>query len=229
MSYFWAGVTAAIETMGGGVAAVVNAVVQLFGVTSDAPDGAAGLTTSALAGAAAALALAIALKLYFRRRERTTRDILRDGATISFVIGLVCFVAYDMRHAALDYLGLNGSKPAVEFEIRLPASAFAALGRDAQIELHTDRNQTIGRLQSTAMVDDGHPVLRGSVPIDFRTADRMVILNLPGEGQHLFKLRLAANPSRTAVFGPWHLADRVTSPNKPEAPRDATAIRYRVM
>ena len=140
------------------------------------------------------------------------------------MLGLAAFAVTDMRHAALDYLGLNPAKPAVEFEIRLPASALAAIGRDAQVELHTDRNQTIARLQSAAAVDDGRPVLRGSVPIDFRTTDRLVILNLPGAAQHLFKLRLAANPSRTPMFGPWHLADRVGSP---ATSREAATRRLR--
>jgi hypothetical protein len=60
-----------------------------------------------------------------------------------------------------------------------------------------------------------------------------VVLNLPGQPQRLFKLRLAANPSHSDQFGPWHLADRVTatSGNEPVrgAPTDAFAIRYRVL
>ena len=38
-------------------------------------------------------------------------------------LALLAFVAYDMRHAALAYLGINPAKPAIEFEIRLPRSA----------------------------------------------------------------------------------------------------------
>ena len=60
------------------------------------------------------------------------------------VLGLLAFVAYDMRHAALAYLGINPTKPAVEFEIRLPKAAVSALA-DSQVELHTDRNQTLAR------------------------------------------------------------------------------------
>ena len=76
-------------------------------------------------------------------------------------------------------------------------------------------------------------MLKGSVALDFRTTDRVVILNLPGQTQCQFKLRLAANPSRSDEFGPWHLADRVASPGKGEETRleqnDAFAIRYRVL
>lgn len=213
------------KTIGAGIADAIAVIGRTFGLTADT----AGIATSALAGAAAAVAVAIVLRLYFGHSERTARDIFRHGVALGFAGVLLAFVVHDVRQTAFDAVGLNSAKPAVEFEIRLPPSAAAALGRDAQIELHTDRNQTIARLQSTAALDDGHAVLRGSVPIQFRTADRLVILNLPGEGQQLFKLRLAANPSRTAVFGPWHLADRVVSQNRPKAVRDDYAIRYRVM
>jgi hypothetical protein len=33
------------------------------------------------------------------------------------VLGLLAFVAYDMRHAALDYLGINPSKPQAMLDI----------------------------------------------------------------------------------------------------------------
>jgi hypothetical protein len=76
-------------------------------------------------------------------------------------------------------------------------------------------------------------VLRGSVPLDFRTTDRIVVLNLPGQPQRLFKLRLAASPSHSDQFGPWHLADHVTPTTAIEpvrtTPNDAFAIRYRVL
>ena len=75
-------------------------------------------------------------------------------------------------------------------------------------------------------------MLRGSVPLDFRTTDRFVVLNLPGQPQRLFKLRLAASPSHSDQFGPWHLADRVAPTAKEpvcNAPNDAFAIRYRVL
>jgi hypothetical protein len=146
---------------------------------------------------------------------------------------LLAFVAYDMRHATLAYLGMNPSKPAVEFEIRLPKTAASAVA-DSQVELHTDQNQTLAQMQGALpSADDGLSVLRGSVPLDFRTRDRVMILDLPGQAQIEFKLRLAADPSHSDQFGPWHLADRISSPKTGEAirsgPHDAFAIRYRVL
>jgi hypothetical protein len=192
-----------------------------------------GLLTSGLAGAAAATAIAIVLTLYFRSGYRSPRDIARHSAAAVAAAGLLAFAAYDMRHAAFDYLGINSAKPAVEFEIRLPdAAALAVVAGTTQIELHTDKNQTLAKLrEGLASTEDGRAVLRGSVPLDFRTTDRVVVLNLPGQPQRLFKLRLAASPSHSDQFGPWHLADRVApiQAGGPAAPNDAFAIRYRVL
>jgi len=143
----------------------------LFG--NDGPDGGLGLLMSGLAGIAAALAMAIILTVYFRSGYRSLRDIVRHGVAAIVVFGLLAFVAYDMRHAALAYLGINATKP-----------------------------------------------------------DRVVVLNLPGQSPRLFKLRLAASPTHSDQFGPWHLADRVASSGVGEPahgePNDTFAIRYRV-
>jgi hypothetical protein len=197
----------------------------------ESADGWTGLLTSGLAGAAAA----IVLTLYLRGQYRSPRDIARHTAAAAVAFGLLVFAAYDLSHAAFDYLGINSAKPAVEFEIRLPnAAALAVTAGTTQIELHTDKNQTLARLrEGLASTEDGRTVIRGSVPLDFRTTDRVVVLNLPGQPQRLFKLRLAANPSHSDQFGPWHLADRVASATTAEpvrfAPNDAFAIRYRVL
>ena len=80
---------------------------------------------------------------------------------------------------------------------------------------------------------DDRSILKGWVPLRFRTTDRVVVLNLPGKAQCRFKLRLAASPTHSDQFGPWHLADRVASPLKGEETRteqnDAFQIRYRVL
>jgi hypothetical protein len=194
-----------------------------------------GLLASGLAGTAAAIAVAIVLTLYFRGQYRSPRDTARHAAATAVALGLLAFAGYDLRHSAFDYLGINSAKPAVEFEIRLPnGAALAVTAGTTQIELHTDKNQTLAKLrEGLASTEDGRTVLRGSVPLDFRTTDRMVVLNLPGQPQRLFKLRLAASPSHSDQFGPWHLADRVTATSGSEpargAPNDAFAIRYRVL
>jgi hypothetical protein len=199
----------------------------------DIPDGWLGMLMSGLAGIAAALAIAIMLTVYLRMEDRSRRDMARHGLAATLALGLLAFVAYDMRHATEAYLGFNPTKPAVEFEIRMPNTAVAAVA-DTQVELHTDRNQALATMQEAlAAGEDGRSVLRGSVPLDYHTSDRVVVLNLPGHAQYQFRLRLAPSPSRSDQFGPWHLADRVADPRLGDAARieqhDAFAIRYRVL
>ena len=208
--------------------------MNITALFADGPDGGLGLVMSALAGAAAALAVAIALTVYFHTGYRTRRDVVKHGIAAMVALGLVAFVAYDMRHAAMDYLGINPSKPAVEFEIRLPKAALSAIS-DTQIELHTDRNQRLAQLlapvEGAPDAAGGQSVLRGMVTLDYLTTDRVVVLNLAGRAQCAFKLRLAADPSRTTQFGPWHLADRIELANgaAEASAHDAFAIRYRVL
>ena len=234
MSPILTGAADIAELPGDFVAALLKMLADSTGLfAGDGPDGGLGMVMSGLAGIAAALAVAIVLTVYFRSQYRSGRDMVRHGLAAAVVFGLLAFVAYDMRHAALAYLGINPTKPAVEFEIRLPKAA-AVTTADTQVELHTDRNQTLAQVQGTLVSDgDGRSVLRGSVALDFRTTDRVVVLDLPGQAQRLFRLRLAASPSRSDQFGPWHLADRVASPGAGEqartAPDDAFAIRYRVL
>ena len=216
------------------VTSLLKTVADSTGVLADdSPDSWLGVLMSGLSGVAAALAVAIMLTVYFRSGRRSVRDIVRHGLAAATVLGLLAFVASDVRHAALAYLGINPSKPAVEFEIRLPKAALSDVA-NTQVELRTDRNQTLARMQGAlASDDDGRSVLRGSVALDYRTTDRVMVLNLPGQAQCEFKLRLAASPSHSDQFGPWHLADRVASPNMSgptrAEPNDAFAIRYRVL
>jgi len=230
------GAVHAAELPGDCVTSFLKTIASAAGFfPDDSPDGWFGPLMSGLSGVAAALAVAIMLTVHFRSGYRSFRDIVRHGLAATLVFGLFAFVAYDLRHAALAYLGINPTKPAVEFEIRLPKAALSDVA-DTQVELRTDRNQKLAKLQGAlASDDDGRSVLKGSVLLDYRTTDRFVILTLPGQAQYQFKLRLAANPSHSDQFGPWHLADRMTAPDPAGATatstelHDAFAIRYRVL
>ena len=229
------GVIRLAELPGDSVTSLVQMVGSNTGLFAD-DDGGLGIVMSALAGIAAALAVAILLSVYFRTGHRSGRDIARHGVAAALVLSLalIAFVAYDMRQAALAYLGINPAKPAIEFEIRLPKAALSAIS-DTQIELRTDRNQTLAKLGEALELSDGRGVLRGSVALKYRTTDRVVVLNLPGQPQREFKLRLTASPSHSDQFSPWHLADRVndsiTVSNGATilGPNDDFAIRYRVL
>ena len=201
----------------------------LSSLWTDSADGQLGLLMSALSGVAMALAVALAMTVYFRLSYRSWRDVVRHGVATLAALALFAFAAYDMRHAALAYLGLNPSKPAVEFEIRMPREMLTAM-TDSQIELHTDRNQILALIGGVRDLADGRALLRGAVALNHRTADRMLVVNLPGKGTFEFRLRLPAEPQRSPEFGPWHLADRIASPLAgPIAPQDTCTIRYRVL
>jgi hypothetical protein len=223
-----AGAAHIAELPGDSVASLLKMVGTATGLFDDSPDGGLGLAMSALAGVATALAVAIILSVYFR----SGRDIMKHGFAATIVLGLLAFVVYDVRHAALDYLGINPLRPAVEFEIRLPKAALTAIA-DTQVELRTDRNQKLAQMQDAlAATADGRSVLRGTVTLDYRTTERTMVLNLPGQAQCQFRLRLAASPSHSDQFGPWHLADGVTASKSDATPavsNDAFAIRYRVL
>ena len=178
----------------------------------DSPDGGLGMVMSALAGVAAALAVAIVLSVYFRSGYRSPRDLVKHGLAASVVLALVAFVVYDMRHAALAYLGINPAKPAVEFEIRLPKAALTAV-TDTQVELLTDRNQKLAKVQEAlASTADGRSVLRGTVTLDYRTTERMMVLNLPGQGQSHVPAAAARKPH---AFRPV----RTVAPRRRHRPR----------
>jgi hypothetical protein len=201
----------------------------LSSLLTESADGRLGILMSALSGIAAALAVALAMTVYFRMSYRTWRDVVRHGIATLAALVLFGFAAYDMRHAALAYLGLNPSKPAVEFEIRMPRETLTAVS-DSQIELHTDRNQTLALVDGVRDLADGRALLRGAVALNHRTADRVLVVSLPGKGTFVFRLRLPAEPHRSEQFGPWHLADRIASPLAGSvAPQDAYTIRYRVL
>jgi hypothetical protein len=209
----------------------VTSLLRTMGF-SDGPDGGLGIVMSALAGVAAALAVAIMLSVYFRSGHRSRRDLVKHGLAASAVLVLLAFAISDMRQAALAYLGLNPAKPAVEFEIRLPKAALTTAA-DTQVELLTDRNQKLAKVEGAlASTDDGRNLLRGTVTLDYRTTERMIVLNLPGQAKSTFRLRLPATPSQSEQFGPWHLADGivpVSGGTVTSETHDAYAIRYRVL
>ena len=209
----------------------LTSLLRTFGF-SDSPDGGLGIIMSALAGIAAALAVAIMLSVYFRSGYRSRRDLIKHGLAASAVLVLLAFAISDMRQAALAYLGLNPAKPAVEFEIRLP-KAVLTTAADTQVELWTDRNQKLAKVEGAlASTDDGRSLLRGTVTLDYRTTERVMVLNLPGQAQSMFRLRLPASPSHSSQFGPWHLADGIVPVDGGTVTseiHDAFAIRYRVL
>jgi hypothetical protein len=116
MADLWSSLTAVMATLGGWVTA-----------WPATPDDRLGALAPVVAGAATAIAVALAVAIYLGSGYRTSRDILRHGVATVVVLGLLAFAAFDMRHAAFDYLGINPPKPAVGLETPPPrATALAA-------------------------------------------------------------------------------------------------------
>jgi hypothetical protein len=185
-------------------------------------------------GAMAGFLIAIGLALRLTGRARSMREGAQSSLVIAAALAVIFAAGSNLRLSAMEHLGLNAGARSIEFEIRLPpVVATGSSKREAQVELHTDVNQSIAQLRGgeVSSTEDGRAILKGTVPIEFRTAERTLVLNLPGQPQRLFKIRLAANPSRSVEFSPWHLVDFVAN-TKGERERpvlDDFAIRYRVI
>jgi hypothetical protein len=184
-------------------------------------------------GAMAGFLIAIGLALRLTGRARSMREGAQSSLVIAAALAVIFAAGSNLRLSAMEHLGLNAGARSIEFEIRLPpVIATGSSKREAQVELLTDVNQSIAQLRGGEWSDDGRAILKGSVPIEFRTTQRVLVLSLPGQPQRQFKIRLAANPSRTAEYSPWHLVDFVANlrgDRERPAVDDSFAIRYRVI
>lgn len=190
-------------------------------------------------GALAGFTSTVVFTLRNRSKVRGSGHLIHQVLTVIAIIAAIAGIAFSFRLASVGHLGLSAAAPSVEFEIRLPAAAKTRTqGRDVQaeiqVELRTDHNQALAQInEAMRETDDGRAVLRGRVPIAYPTAERLMVLNLPGQPQRLFRLRLAPNPSASDDFGPWHQVDYVAAGENhaPQraAPTEGFAIRYRVM
>lgn len=224
-----------ISILAGVLGALISWAAAAMIAASASSDNLAAFIVIGPLAAIAGFVTAVAFTLAVKGEVRTIRGIALRSFGVILMTGALATGGYGLRTAVLSHLGMMAKAPAVEFEIRLPKAASAAdLKREAQVELLTDQNQTLAQIDDGLLaMEDGRAVLRGSVPLKFRTTERMVVLSLPGEAQRAFKLRLPANPSPSDEFGPWHMVDRVMSGTRTEGargvPDDTFAIRYRVL
>jgi hypothetical protein len=164
-------------------------------------------------------------------RGRTSSRATSRGILATIVTGGILYGVSDAGGALFDSIGVNPLAPAFEFEIRLPAGSKIPMPReDIQIELHTDRNQIVVGLNEIANEGD-RPVLHGTAPLKFRTAQRQIVMSLPSEPVRVFLIRLPARPVPAANFGPWQQVDFIEEASRKSRRADVTAdyaIRYRV-
>jgi len=185
-------------------------IADLFGMSDF--EGARGMFAFLGVGPIGGLAAMVTAVWLVVRRGRgqapVGATVGRVGAVLGGIVVLVA-AAIGMRLLTLDTYS-NEAPPALEFEIRLPAT-LALTDRDAvRVELHTDRNVGDGTLFAPwPRVDGAYQLLAGSVPLAFKTSGRLLVLELPGEPTRLFRLPLARNPSSTPGLGEWRRADHV--------------------
>jgi hypothetical protein len=235
MVYLLATLAGATGAFGGWL--LTGAIIAFFAATFGIPGPDTASTTfnvlgpiGGIVGLFAGVATVLRLKGGIRARS----ELVRRGVYTILFVGVTAGGAFHLGSSAIAHLGVNPQPPAVAFEIRLPQVALTDAQRsEAQVELHTDRNQAVAQLSGQwKMSNDGRPVLSGSVPIAYATTQRTVILNLPGEPSRLFRLRLAPNPSQTESFSPWHQVDFIdngTAAPERARPDAGFAIRYRVL
>lgn len=234
MVYFLASLAGVVGALSGWL--LTGAIIAFFAAAFGLPAfDAASSTFSVLGpiGGVAGLFAGVAAVLRLKGGVRARGELVRRGVYTILFVGVTAAGAFHLGSSTIAHLGVTPQPPAVAFEIRLPQLALTDAQRsEAQVELHTDRNQAVAQLSGKwGKSDDGRPVLSGSVPIAYVTTQRTVILNVPGEPSRLFRLRLAPKPSQSESFSPWHQVDFIDNGTRPERARPGAgfAIRYRVL
>ncbi len=79
------------------------------------------------------------------------------------------------------------------------------------------------------MREGDRPLLRGAVPLTFRTPERLLVMTLPGEPVRVFRIRLPAGPKPSAVLADgsrWIMsrtpAASLAAPTSPPTMRSGT-------
>jgi hypothetical protein len=153
------------------------------------------------------------------------RGLLVIGAIAALVAAGIWYRLETVGH-------FSGREPTAEFEIRWPADKPPPERRAVSVELHTDRNTTDALLADDWLRQEGNrAVVRGLVPLYFRTTQRILVLKVAGEPDRLFTLKLSARPRYSTEYGAWQKLDFVAAadeqPKRP-GPGEDYELRLRV-
>jgi len=115
----------------------------------------------------------------------------------------------------------------LEFEIRLPGSYKVPPRREQlQVELRTDKNTMPAKLGDDSPRRDGDKlVLDGAVDLYFKTSNRALAVNSPGQPELFLPLKLAANPYEPKTMAEWR---RITPLGTRAANETEVEVRYRI-
>src|SRR5207302_3564167 len=94
-----------------------------------------------------------------------------------------------------DHPIANGAPPVLNFELQAPPHTVLPDPKNVQVRLQAGKGGADGMWndRQTEQVD-GRPVLTGHMQLYSRTSDRLLVVGLPGDVNHLFKLKLPASP-----------------------------------
>jgi hypothetical protein len=214
-------------------ATVAVAIAGLFGMSDF--EGGRGMFGAFVAGPIGGLIAMIAsVWLAFRIGKGAAPlgpTLARVGVVLA-TIGLLVAAGIVTRIHMLDVY-TDTLPPTLEFEIRVPATMAAPDPAEVRVELHTDRN--VGEAQlfdDWSRTDDGYRVIKGAVPLAFKTSSRLLVVSFPAQPTRLFRLPLSRDPSSTATLGSWQRAAHIDIASegqpRPSPPGDPMEIRYRV-
>ena len=153
-------------------------------------------------------AIGFILASIFTLRKGGVRGV---GVLLGFLTVLGCFMMIVATCGAIYFssqpklLNEKGVPPRLRFEILAPSTdAFAS--RDVlRVELNTDQNVAEATLDPAIGAD----ALGGSVPLEYQTSSRLIVLHLPNKEIRIFKLKLPGDPlgSSFTQWGEWQRAD----------------------
>lgn len=227
-----AGIIGAV--VGWGVAAALAAwIAGLFGMSDF--EGGRGMFAAFVIGPLGGLIAVVASVWLVLRWAKGPMPLgwmfLRLAVVLTPITGLVG-AGIALRLYSLDTY-TNTLAPALEFEIRVPAAMPVPNPTALRVELHTDKNVGEGQLAERWLtVENGAHVMRGSVPLAFKTSSRLLVVFLPDQATRLFKLPLARDPDSTKSLSAWRRPEMIDAPGE-DQPRAAPAddlveMRYRV-
>lgn len=214
------------------VAVVAGGLAPLLGISSF--EGAAGYFAIFLGGPIGAV-IGLVGTPWLVLRRRGYRGLSALGGRLALAVGSVIGLAA-LALAGVWYMrpiaNSNGPPPQLVFEIRLPPGAALPDDRDNLLELQTSEN-TMPASSVDVRLEDGRPLIAGTVDMYFRTSSRILVLKMADKRDVLFVLRLGRSPAPSKTFTAWTPADYIAEPGTSQ-PRKATAadryeVRYRAV
>ena len=173
-----------------------------------------------------------------RRRGRTGAGSLVVGSLSSMAaivaLGVLGVGIWWMTQPKI--LGQNGPTPLLNFEV-MPSEAAKAIDINrVKVELQTDRNGADGVWKrDDTREENGRTVLKGSVPLYYKTSQRMLVIKVPDADAQIFRLRLPSDPTgiRHRSWSEWHTADfmddrKASSQPVRAVPERSFSVRYQV-